>query len=86
MQIQHQNLYPQQQGYQNYQQPPPPYYNQFNPYFVPQFPPNYQPPPQQQQKGGIFQNFIMNQLQNNMHGSGKSIGSSTGLGSHKNIW
>jgi hypothetical protein len=76
MQIQHQNSFP--PNYQNYQQPPPGYYNPYNPYFAPQIPPNYHQQPQQK---GMFGNFIMNQIQNKMHGSSSSMG-----GSNNNIW
>lgn len=76
MQIQHQNSFP--PNYQNYpQQPPPGYYNPYNPYYQPQIPPNYQQP----QQKGMFGNFIMNQIQNKMHGSTSSMG-----GSNNNIW
>ena len=52
MQIQHQNSFP--PNYQNYpQQPPPGYYNPYNPYYQPQIPPNYQQP----QQKGMFGNF-----------------------------
>lgn len=58
--LQHQNSYPPQMYYP----PPPPMY----------YPPQgYIPPQQNQQPQGMFGNFIMNQLSQNMNGSNKNI-------------
>ena len=67
MKLQHQNSYP-----QNY--PPQ------NMGFYPNQQQNFYP--QQQKPQGMFGNFIMDQLTNNMHGSGGSMGSNHNIPSN----
>lgn len=60
--LQHQNSFPPQQMYY----PPPPPMGYYPP-------PNFMPAQQHHQPQGMFGNFIMNQLSQNLHGSNKNL-------------